>query len=276
VSAVADQSAIIRLFRRLASRDARLVKTDGGWKIEPRSATDNRERSLSAEPALVDKLLARGLLAAAGGGAYRMTDSGRALLRRHLAGADGFAAQHQSRSTIVIDDGHGGRQTAVLNQDESPLAWLRRRKGRDGKPLIDAAEFAAGERLRSDYERGRIMPRVTANWTAAVADSRRDGSAGGIAELTEAAIAARQRVDRALIAVGPDFAGVLVDFCCFLKGIEEIERTRLWPARSAKLVIRLALASLARHYGLSPRAEGLAQSGRLRHWGAEDYRPRIE
>src|SRR5690606_35247452 len=161
----------------------------------------------------------------------------------------------------------------TVNLDESPLARLRRTRGRDGQPLVGAVEFAAGERLRADYTRAQIMPRVTANWTAAVAGGRRDG-AGGVAELTEAIIAARRRVEQALIAVGPEFASLLIDFCCFLKGIEEVERERAWPVRSAKLVLRLALASLARHYGLATVARGAPSA--VRHWGTADYRPRIE
>ena len=94
--------------------------------------------------------------------------------------------------------------------------------------------------------------------------------------MTDAIVAARQRVDRALGAVGPDFAGILLDFCCFLKGIEEIERERSWPVRSAKLVLRLALSSLARHYGLSETARGTSANGRTVHWGAENYRPEIK
>jgi hypothetical protein len=94
--------------------------------------------------------------------------------------------------------------------------------------------------------------------------------------MTDAIVAARQRVDQALGAAGPDFAGILLDFCCFLKGIEEIERERSWPARSAKLVLRLALASLARHYALVETARGSAASGRITHWGAENYRPAID
>ena len=225
------------------------------------------------DPNLAESLLARGLICRDGQD-LRLTAAGRAWLRRSLGGEDRYADQHRTLAAAVIDDDALGRQTVTVNTDESPLARLRRTRGPGGKPFIDDAEFAAGERLRNDYTRARLTPRVTANWSAAVAAGRRDG--GGMADVTDAAIAARQRVNRALGAVGPDFAGVLVDFCCFLKGIEEIEKERCWPARSAKLVIRLALASLARHYGLSETARGRAMALGVRHWGAEGYRPAIE
>jgi hypothetical protein len=227
----------------------------------------------SHDPGLVADLLRRGLVANENG-RLTLTRLGVAHLRRHLAGADGFAHQHQTRLPALVDDEALGRIRVTMNEDESPLARLRRTRGRDGAPLIGPAAFAAGERLRADFTRGRIMPRVTANWSAAVAAGRRDGGAGGMAELTDQVIAARQRVAMALDAVGPDFAGLLVDVCCFLKGIEAIERERQWPARSAKLVLRLALDSLARHYGLSEEGRGPGRA-QLRHWGAEDYRPRI-
>jgi hypothetical protein len=269
-----DEGAATRLLRRLAAPGARLVAADAAWRVAaPGKATPPRAARIESH--LVENLLRRGLVAGDAATGVAITPVGSAHLRRALAGADGFAAQHQDRAAILVDDPAGGRSTATVNRDESPLAWLRRHRGREGRPLIDAAEFAAGERLRADYERGAIMPRVTANWSASVASGRRDG-AGGMAELTEAALSARIRVDKALTALGPEFGDLLVDFCCFLKGIEEIERTRQWPARSAKLVLRLALAALARHYGLAASARGRPRAAGIRHWGTGDYRPTVD
>jgi hypothetical protein len=242
---------------------ARMLRRIG--RSTDRVPDDNAARPVIAE------LVRRGL-AERTGERLRATQTGVAFLRRFLAGDDRFAAQHQDRGHVALDE-EDGRRMVLVNRDESPLAWLRRHKGRDGRPMIDANEFAAGERFRSDYTRAQIMPRVTANWSAAVATGRRDG---GVADLTDAVIAARQRVGRALDATGPELGTVLVDFCCFLMGIEEIERKRQWPVRSAKLVIRLALAALARHYGLTGAARGPERAGPIRHWGAEDYRPSME
>ncbi len=104
---------------------------------------------------------------------------------------------------------------------------------------------------------------------------KRTGGSGGLTDLTETALAARLRFERAMDAVGPEFCGLLADVCCFLKGLETVERERQWPARSAKLALRLALEALARHYGLNPTAEGSKSGAKIRHWGAPDYRPEV-
>jgi hypothetical protein len=265
-----------RLMRCLGGRGARLVKEEDGFRAYGGDGRgQGHGRSFLVERAVVETALARELILRSGDDAFVIGNVGRAFLRRLLAGDDGFGAQHQTRAVEEILDEDGKSRPITVNLDESPLVALRHRKGRDGRPLIGAAEFAAGERFRADYSRAQIMPRVTANWSASVATSRRGGGPGGMAELTAAAIDARRRVDRAAAAVGPELAGTLIDFCCFLMGIEEIERSRQWPARSAKLVLRLALAALARHYGLSPSATG-GEGGTIRHWGTSDYRPTVE
>lgn len=259
-----------RLARRLAAAGARLEPVAHGHVLAlPRS----RGR-VPVEAGEVRVLLADGAIEADASGALVLSAAGRAMVRRRLAGGEDFGGQHQLRAVRVVEH-QGTNASAMVDLGESPLSWLRNHKGRDGKPLIDDAAYQAGERLRADFTRGQLMPRVTANWSAAVASGRRDG-AGGMAELTDAALSARLRCERALAAVGPEFSGLLVDFCCFLKGIEDIETARGWPKRSAKLVLQLALSALARHYGLSSSAEGRRSAAGLRHWGSPDYRPVVD
>jgi hypothetical protein len=252
MKAEAPERNLIRLLRRLSTRDSRAMASDAR---------------------LVAQALSRGLLANTPRGP-ELTDYGRVFLRRALSAGVDFTAQHQDRETVSLDDEALGRRAVTINHAESPLAWLRRRRGKDGRPMVDAAEFAAGERLRADYERGQLMPRVTANWDAGVPGNR-GGGARGAADLTEVALAARMRVERAISAIDPDLGGLLVDFCCHLKGLEQIERERRWPLRSAKIVLGLGLRALARHYGLAAAATGPARR-KIVHWGSDDYRPTID
>jgi hypothetical protein len=166
----------------------------------------------------------------------------------------------------------------VTNDAESPLAWLRRRKDKDGNALITSAQFDAGERLRADLWRAQMMPRVTSDWSGNAPGRRQRRSAPGAGiDMADGVLAARQRVHRALRAAGADFAGLLIDVCGHLKGLEQLERGEGWPQRSAKFFLRYALTRLARHYGLIRDAEEDASIGRrLQHWGADDYRPNLE
>jgi Domain of unknown function (DUF6456) len=162
------------------------------------------------------------------------------------------------------------QRDSMTGEADNPLLWLFRRKNRDGESLISAASYAAGERLRADLTFSGKLPKVTMNWSSqgGVDVSR---TAQGL-NPTEAVIAARQRVDLAMRAVGPEFSGLLMDLCGFCKGLEAIEQQRGWPQRSGKVVVQLALASLARHYGLDDVAIG-RESSRIRQWSTADARP---
>ena len=158
--------------------------------------------------------------------------------------------------------------TPLFNEAESPLTWLRARRGKDGKPLISEAQYLAGERLRMDFERAMLARRTTLNWELAGAGSR---SAGTSAELSDGAIAARQRYHAALDSVGPELASMLGQVCCLSAGIEQAERVLELPARSGRAVLGLALNALARHYGL---AEAVRRDG-ITGWGLDGYRPAL-
>ncbi len=176
---------------------------------------------------------------------------------RHLALAQRQIATELGRASVTVDEA------------ESPLAWLARRRGRDGRALIAPHQLQAGERLRADFTRAHLMPRTTSNWSSPIASGRRGGGGERAATFTETMVAARQRVHQALDTVGPELAGLLLDVCCFLKRLEEVERERAWPARSAKVVLQLALDRLARHYGYDGEARGRGRRS-IRTWLADD------
>lgn len=200
-----------------------------------------------------------------------LTEAGRSKLARLTAAmvddVDPFRSQHLA---LARRPAKQGETAVVVNDAESPLAWLARRKGRDGRPMIEPAQFQAGERLRSDFTFAQLSPRMTVDWASPIGGSANPVT-GGPAAMTDAVVAARQRLRHALEAVGPEFAGLLVDVCCFLKGIEDIERERGWPPRSAKVVLQLGLDRLARHYGLAAEARGRTRVA-VRTWLAPGER----
>ena len=69
---------------------------------------------------------------------------------------------------------------------------------------------------------------------------------------------------KAIDAMGERLAGPVIDICCFLKGLELVERERGWKKRSAKHVLAEGLAILARHYGLQEEAKGAQSSSHIR------------
>lgn len=164
------------------------------------------------------------------------------------------------------------------NISESPIGWLFRRTDKDGKSLISQAEFQAGERLREDFWFAQMVPNVTSDWSGVGRCVGRYGTPGFGVDMRDAVIGAEERVRRALDAVGPELSGVLIDVCCHLKGIEQAERGAGWPQRSGKVVLQLALARLARHYGFGDEWESPDRAGcsRLRHWGNDGYRPSLD
>lgn len=215
--------------------------------------------------------VAAGLVETHGGNRWGLSRKARHKLRRlrstPASAERGNAAGPTTRSEAVVDK-------PTVHHAESPLAWLRQRRDKHGEPMISAAQFDAGERLRADYWHAQLMPRVTTSWSLPVGKGGSPAFRAGV-EISDCAIAARERVQRALKAVGPELAGVLIDVCCHLQGLEHAERSAGWPQRSGKVVLQIALTALARHYGLDRNA-GAPGSARIRHWGGEGFRPSID
>lgn len=260
----------LRLLRVMAKKGTWALQDPGGAVARIQQGRDT-PRLLEVVPRSAMEVLARyGWIAQGVDGAWRLTRKGAVALRRSLSRAQDPANAPKPRPAPLPADLPRGAKPARPNVAacESPLDWLRRRRDRDGAPLITDEQFAAGERLRSDHWFAGLSPRVTASWSVVAPCSR--GRAGTPVEIADNALAARERVNRALAAVGPELSHVLVDVCCHQRGLEQVEQQNGWALRSAKVVLQLALTALARHYGMLPQPRS---SGRTRHWGTPDYRP---
>lgn len=133
------------------------------------------------------------------------------------------------------------RRSVTVNVAESPLSWLHAR-GHLSDRLNDA-----GERLRADYERASLGPSVTMRW-----DPVRIASTGeqGLTQ-TERQAAARQRFDGAMKAAGKGLEDILWRVVCGNETLPTAEKALAWPARSGKLVLKLALDRVADFYRIT-------------------------
>ncbi|MGZ8399754.1 MAG: DUF6456 domain-containing protein [Methyloceanibacter sp.] len=173
----------------------------------------------------------------------------------------------QAAASASLNRGEGGRGRSAARPrqrcgESARLAQEPQRSERG--PWITDDQYAAGERLRADYWFAHLSPRVTSNWSALAPTERsRRGAPSNAAALRDEVLAAKERVMRALMAVGPEVSGVLVDICCELKGLEDAEKENGWPQRAGKVVLQIALTRLAKHYGLDRRGEADAGEARI-------------
>lgn len=248
-----------RVFRKLIAPGAHIAADDAaGFMLV--AGGHARAARFAIEADVMREFLARDWLRPRGTQpeSWRISPAGEGWYLRARAVHEPFAAQHQARATRMIDSGQGKRAVTV-NEAESPIAWLKRRR------LIDQAQFEAGERLRRDFTLAQLTPRLGVDLTAPLVHGRR--GARHDAMLSDTVLAAKQRFRAALIAVGPGLADLLFDVCCHLKGLGAVEQAKDWPQRSAKVVLDIALDRLALHYGLSITATARV---RTRAWSAEE------
>ena len=185
---------------------------------------------------------------------YDLSSIGRLALKRLMDEAPAglaeaptpFADQHRDWDEKDIPTPEGPRRMRY-NLAENPVAVLGRRKDKDGMAFLSPDLINAAERLREDFELAQMGPRVAQNWDRFLTAGDRGGFRGD-AGTAEGPRAARDRVAAALRDLGPGLGDVALRVCCFLDGIEAAEQRMGWAARSGKIVLRIALQRLARHY----------------------------
>lgn len=132
-------------------------------------------------------------------------------------------------------------RSVTVNLAESPLGWSFSRG------LLTQRQFDAGERLRFDWERGQLAPRVTIAWDSTP-------MAGGAADRLPSPTSAGRRSTPCggstlrSPAPGKALADILWRIVCAGEGMREVESALGWPAPPGKVVLTLALDRVADYY----------------------------
>lgn len=240
----------LKVLKKLNHSGAQTTLKGGGVKLG----------FITVPPSLISEIKSQGLVDVCGDGSLSLSEAGISYLRRKspIRGhgrhkenigetvSDPYQLQHQITSVVLrrID---GKLRKLNVNQAESPLGWLRKRKGQNGQNLISIEQFEAAERFRCDYDLGSHNKQLVANYDG-IPISKSMGIGGDTLTYTETQLDARKRFDKAVVSVGPGLSDSLIRICCHLEGFEVAEKTLGWPSRSMKLVILMALTRLQAHY----------------------------
>ncbi len=247
-----------RVLRRLSEPRAVLAVAQNMQKaIVIRDAgTDMEVRTAIVENEIAEAMALKSWIACATPGRvsrYHITREGRLALNKMLAEsenrASGFseaptAFQGAPMNTVKAPTAETvARKRIRYSVTETPVVALARRKDREGRPFLSQDLVRAGERLREDFELAQI-PQDEVNTT--------EGLQRFLMNLSPCKgrleAAAQDRVVNALRELGPGLGDVVLRCCCFLEGLEKAEKRMGWSARSGKIVLRIALQRLKRHY----------------------------
>ncbi|OOY09567.1 DUF6456 domain-containing protein [Thioclava sp. F36-7] len=246
-----------RILRRLAEPGALLIV---GREMDKAVVLRGTVRTAVLERAVAQAFALKDWIEVAHAGrvtSYEITQAGRAALKRVLeeeaaargeTAANPFAAQHGEFAHETRADADGHQRRVRANLAESPLAVLARRRDKQGRPFLSADLVAAGERLREDFELAQMGPRVGQNWERFLTGGGGRGQYRPELAMGGGSDTARERVALALRDLGPGLGDMALRCCCFLEGLETAEKRLGWSARSGKIVLRIALQRLKRHY----------------------------
>ncbi len=186
---------------------------------------------------------------------YRITQIGRGALGRFMAKAENraFGFAETQAGFDFADSGRRGEGEVGSDADqnakarfqstETPLGLLARRRDREGKPFLTPDLVSVGERAHEDFVLAGLpaQPDEGCEQFTARADQGADPASGEAAR-------ARARLIGALNDLGPGLGDAVLRCCCAHEGLEMTEKRMGWSARSGKIVLRIALQRLKRHY----------------------------
>jgi hypothetical protein len=234
----------MRALERMAATQCALLSARSGEGFGLYTNGDRRRRPIvRLSAAEVRELETSGAIAPSEDG-FVLSDAGRARVRREASVLEeAYSAQHRPLVDRVVMDSEGATRRVRGFDADRALRRLAALCDAGGRAWLSAEELAAASRLRADWERGEIGLVRGSDWSAPPKGSTSRGPSNDGAAAAQ--VDARRRVTDALAKLAPPLRAVVERVCLREQGLETLERTEAWPARSGKLALKLALAQLA-------------------------------
>jgi DNA-directed RNA polymerase specialized sigma24 family protein len=246
----------LRALRALTEPDALLVIADGiEDAVVVSHVEDDRPVRRAVVPRDVAEILAlkewiagqaKGRLAR-----YRITPAGRSELGRLVAATESRKVAAVGEASGQFHPGKGSARKPRTAGAEPPLRVLARRKRTDGAPFLTPAMVRAAERFRESYEIARAGGALEADLEPLLSGTitlRPPTARGSAAVAVSRDLVALESLVKAVKKIGPELAEAVILACCRETGMEQIEEQLEFPARSGKIILRIALGALQRHY----------------------------
>ncbi|MCX7359812.1 MAG: DUF6456 domain-containing protein [Alphaproteobacteria bacterium] len=241
-----SERRIGRALARLAASDAVLRLDGAGPDYGVFTKSDRRRRALLRLHAdEVRSLEADGVIERHEDEALVLSPAGLArVARENAAPGEAFVTQHLAIVSRDVVDSDGALRKVRGVDSEAPMRRLAALRGLKGEPWLSQAELSAAGKLRSDWSVGELGLVRGSDWLAPPM-----GTTRGPGNAQESAMArrcdARRRLADALARLADPLRRVVERVCLYEEGLETLERSEGWPARSAKLALKLGLAQLA-------------------------------
>lgn len=165
----------------------------------------------------------------------------------HALAAEGAITEAEGRGGYALSS--SGRARLGLGED-GPASSLR-------EPSLASTRMEHASKLvdrgdgRADEPIGRLL-RMSAASPGFLFSGREIAAARTVWTQVRSRPGAEKASDEAALASLPAaMAAAVKAFCADETGVEALERRRRWPARSGKVVLKLALELLADHYRLA-------------------------
>lgn len=268
---------------RLTRPGARLrISTDGAAIAAKPAQSDTSSRATPVAAGIVQAARAAGYVMtiaalpgyAGEGPCEVLSPAGRAAVRAALmARPVPPDSRRQKDGRVTRRDKFGDNAAAQRSPERLTLVeQLGLRRNARNQPLLHETQVAAALRFALDFNKGHMLPRVTARWSAdAIPERRRRGAPGAGVELADSISAAQARARAALSVLSGSMADLAIDVCCYDRGLESIEAARHWPRGAARVVLGLTLERLAEHYGMVVKPSTRAAA--TRQWGEHGFKP---